>query len=141
MTERVRLRDPAVFARAFDSGGIEAVLGDDAPGGGAHRRPHRRPHRCPGRRRGATVRPAVACPIGAARVRARGPLAFGVDAGDDLLAQPRLPLREHDLGDIAAMRGGHLEHHLVGLDLDEDVSALDPIAGPEVPGEELRVGD
>ena len=77
--------------------------------------------------------------LGARGILARGRVAGRVDAGDELLAQSRLPLGEHDLGQGAALRGGHLEHDLVGLELDQHVSALDPVAGPEVPGEELRV--
>ena len=85
--------------------------------------------------------PAAICASGPERAASSraAPVAGRVDAGDELLAEARLPLGEHDLGQGAALRGGHLEHHLVGLELDQHVSALDPVAGPEVPGEELRV--
>jgi anti-sigma factor RsiW len=53
--------------------------------------------------------------------RAAAPaLAFGVDAGNQLLGHHGAAVGHHDLGQHAGCRCRHFQHHLVGFDLDQD---------------------
>ena len=133
--EHVRLRDPAVLARPCDGGRVEPVLGGEAPGGGPH---HGLGCGACRRRPGAS---RVSGALGAVVARFGFGARLRLDARDDLLALSGLPFLEDDLGEGPGLRRRHLEHHLVGLQLDQHVPALDPVAGPELPGEQRRVGD
>jgi hypothetical protein len=69
------------------------------------------------------------CAAGAAAPR----LAFGVDAGDQLLGHHGGAVGLHDFGQHAGGGRGHFQHDLVGLDLDQDFIDGDGVAGLLLP--------
>jgi hypothetical protein len=81
--------------------------------------------------------------LGRSRFRRRGGrrLALGVDLRDDLARADRIlgvldDLHQHPVGGR-----GKLEHHLVGLDVDQVLVAPDLFAFLLVPVEQRRLGD
>src|SRR6266704_2076022 len=63
-------------------------------------------------------------------------LALGVDGGDDLARLDRAAVGPDDFREDAVRRGGKLEDHLVGFDVDEVLVALDGLADFLVPREQ-----
>jgi hypothetical protein len=67
-------------------------------------------------------------------------LAFGVDPGNDLFRHHGGAIGLQDLGQHAGRRSRHLQHHLVGFDLDQDFIDSDSFAGLLLPLQQGGLG-
>ena len=65
----------------------------------------------------------------------------GLEQREDLTARDHGAVGRDDLLQHAVDRRRHLEHDLVGLEIDEILVPSDCLAGLLVPGDERRVGD
>ena len=168
VVQHVALRDAAFAPRARDRTGIEIVLLDELADRRAHAVRRSRAACRLGRVAGATGRRRRSSGLrrrtgaGAECGRAAGALAAGRGLrggglGPRRAAPPRLrrarasraadrsspPRRRprRSASDHAVDRRRHLEHDLVGLEIDEILVPADGLAGLLVPGDERRIGD
>ena len=74
------------------------------------------------------------------RCRSTG-LAFGVDAGDQLITDHRGAIGLHQFGQHTGTRRRHFEHDLVGLDLDQDLVHRHGVAGLLLPLQQGGLGN
>src|SRR5713226_8867450 len=125
LLEHVALGDPSVAARAKDLRGVDALLRRDFLGSRHHRGSGPRFFR----RRFFVGRRSCCC------------LRLGIDLRDDVARGHRVAALLQDLDEHAVGGCRQLEHHLVGLDVDEVLIARDRLAFLLVPVEQRRLGD
>jgi hypothetical protein len=132
--EHVAFGHAAVFARAGHRACGQLVVGHDL---GSRRHGHAS--------HGATA--GSQCRHGCGSRSSRGGCrgfgtrhSLGVYAGDQLLGGDGAAVGHQQLGQHAGGRGGHFHHHLVGLDLDEDLIHGHGFAGLFLPFQQGGLG-
>jgi len=140
--DHVALGHAAVAAGAGDAAGGQVLVGHHL-GRRGHRHPGlgaarcRRRDRLRGHRAGRGLGR-----LGRGRRRRGGAgLALGVDLRDHLLGHDGGTVARHDLAEHAGGRRGDFQHHLVGLDLDQDLVLRHGFAGLLLPLQQGGLGN
>ena len=130
----VTLGDAAVAAGTGHLRRIDALLGQQL-GGSRHGRATRGTAGCRGSGLGRCGRLGGRRGLGWSGClrRSGAGLGFGVDGGDDFVGHHRGAITFFDLDDHAGRRGGQLQHHLVGFDVDQVLVAGNGVAHLLVP--------
>ena len=138
----VAAEDAAVGARAGDLGKIDTSVAGDAAGDGRDAHAARAEHLVDGVGMGGSGGDGA----GGGLLGGRVPFDLGhglvglAEEGDDLADRDDVTLGGDDLTEDAGLEGLELNGGLVGLDLGDDVAALDGVAGGLEPAHEGAFG-
>jgi hypothetical protein len=133
--QHVALGHPAILAGTSDRAGGQLVIGHQL----GSRRHGNTGHRSAGCRR-RCGRSSGRCSGGGSGSSRTRP-AFTVDSGNELLGHHRAAVGDKDFSQHASAGRRHFKHHLVCLDLDQDLVLRHGVTGLFLPGKQGRFGD